>query len=178
MGYTTDFDGAVAVVPALNADEVSFLKDFAQTRRVERTGGPLYVGHDVDNYTDNFGQGEGTDTIINGNRPPAGQPGLWCQWVPTDDGSEIQWDEGEKFYCSAEWMKYIIENLLAPSARVFLDNHKSEDPRLASFTCDHHVTGTIHAQGEEYSDRWAILVVDNVVSVLQGEVTYGDAQPV
>ena len=25
-------------------------------------------------------------------------PGIWCQWVPTDDGKGIEWDGGEKFY--------------------------------------------------------------------------------
>jgi len=26
------------------------------------------------------------------------QPGLWCQWIPSDDGTAIEWDGGEKFY--------------------------------------------------------------------------------
>jgi hypothetical protein len=177
MGYTTDFEGSVAVVPELNADEVSFLKDFAQTRRVQRTGGPLYVGHDVPGYIDDYGQGQGTDTVTDGNRPPAGQPGLWCQWVPNDDGSEIEWDGGEKFYESAAWMKYIVENLLAPSARPFILAHLSEDPRLASFTANHHVTGSIFAQGEDPSDRWVLVVTDNVVKVGNAVITYHDAQP-
>ena len=39
-----------------------------------------------------------------------GTPGYWCQWVPTDDGDALVWDEDEKFYNAEEWMKYIIDN--------------------------------------------------------------------
>ena len=172
MGYTTDFDGAVAVVPALNEQEISFLRDFAGSRRMDRTEGPLYAQPGND-----FGQTT-TPGVRSGNNPPAGQPGLWCQWVPTEDGGELEWDGGEKFYNSAEWMKYLIENLLAPSARPYVDAHMDEDPRLAAFTCDHHVTGTIYAQGEEPDDRWALVVVDNAVAVMAAEFTYGPPQSV
>ena len=41
-----------------------------------------------------------------------GTPGYWCQWVPTDDGDALVWDEDEKFYNAEEWMKYIIDNFL------------------------------------------------------------------
>lgn len=172
MGYTTDFTGSVTIEPKLNPAEISYLNDFAKTRRVDRTGGPLYVGHDVPGYTDDFGQGEGTDLILNGNQPHKDQPGLWNQWVPTESGTEIEWDGGEKFYNAAEWMKYLVENLLAPSARPYLDAHMGEDPRLEFFTANHVVNGEIEAQGEDYNDRWALVVKDNAVAVAEAVVTY------
>ena len=39
------------------------------------------------------------------NTPPFGQPGLWCQWVPTDDGHALVWNGHEKFYRSSGWMR-------------------------------------------------------------------------
>lgn len=162
MGYTTDFTGSVAVEPALNPEEVSYLKDFAGSRRMTRTRGPLYAHPGAD-----FGQSETADVIV--DAPDAGQPGLWCQWVPTDDGTEIEWDGNEKFYESPEWMKWLIQNLLAPSAREFVTFHLSEDPRLAAFTFDHVVNGVIEAQGESPDDRWNLLVVDNVVAVSESD---------
>jgi hypothetical protein len=42
-------------------------------------------------------------SIIDHNYPPENQPGLWCQWIPNEDGTAICWDGGEKFYNSIEW---------------------------------------------------------------------------
>src|SRR5690349_23867728 len=84
MGYTTYFNGSIDIVPPLNEDEISFLKDFATTRRMHRANGPLFVkgeGH--------YGQGHGPDEIYDSNRPDPDQPGLWCQWVPSEDGTYI-----------------------------------------------------------------------------------------
>ena len=36
------------------------------------------------------------------------QPGLWCQWTVNNDGTELIWDEGEKFYYYTEWIQYLI----------------------------------------------------------------------
>jgi hypothetical protein len=141
MGYTTDFEGQILVVPPMSEKTHTFLTQFADTRRMERKKGPHYVGNDHEDVT-------------NSNRPPAGQPSLWCQWVPSDCGSAIEWDGGEKFYSSDEWMKYIIEQYLAPAG--------------------HICNGMIEAQGEDPNDRWQLHVVDNVVSVSEGSIIYSD----
>ena len=70
-------------------------------------------------------------------------PGWHCQWVPTEDCTAIVWDQEEKFYESAEWMHYLINNHL----RGYVLN------------------GTISAQGEEPDDMWLLHVKDNQVSV-------------
>lgn len=152
MGYTTDFYGAVEVTPPMKPELVEFLTKFAQTRRMHRKKGPDYV-----DGTGFMGQGA-DDDVIDHNRPPPGQPGLWCQWVPTDDGQFIGWDGGEKFYESAAWMKYIIDRYIAPAGHV----------------CN----GTIDAQGEDPDDRWALEVKDNKVFVSQASFVYGDSQEV
>jgi hypothetical protein len=52
------------------------------------------------------GQGH-DDDIRDYNQPPARQPGLWCNWEPTEDGTTIKWNGKEKFYDSKEWMTYL-----------------------------------------------------------------------
>ena len=163
MGYTTDFSGSVAVVPALNAEEIAYLKKFAQSRRVQSTQGPYFVDRSGD-----FGQGP--EGVTDCNSPPDGQPGLWCQWVPTDDGSAIEWDGGEKFYNAPEWMKYIIEHFIGPSPKA-----KVALPFLQGHTCN----GEIEAQGEESDDKWLLIVKDNIVSIAESKPTeYGEPTPV
>lgn len=168
MGYTTTFEDHVTVTPPLNAEEISYLKDFATTRRMDRAEGPYFVlgpGY--------YGQ-DATPGVRDHNRPPAGQPGLWCQWVPTEDGAGIEWDGREKFYDAAEWMGFLIDHFLKPGAVASRDLRGSikQDERLEFFTFDHLVEGTIYAEGEESGDLWAIKVVANDVSVHQGVVTY------
>jgi len=46
-------------------------------------------------------------------RDPRIQPGLWCQWTATDDGTAIVWDGGEKFYNYIEWLQYLQAQILS-----------------------------------------------------------------
>ena len=128
---------------------------------MHRTLGPLHVeaGDDKD--------------VVDHNKPHPDQPGLWLQWVPSNDGQDLEWDGGEKFYYAAEWMKYVVEKLLAPSAEEYLKAHIDEDPRLAFFTHDHVLNGVIEAQGEETDDAWLLSVDRNKVGVSRQEVQWG-----
>lgn len=163
MGYTTDFSGSVKVEPPLSAEEIAFLNKFAGTRRMRRKNGPYFV--DGDGFR---GQKEESD-IEDFNAPPEGQPGLWCQWVPTDDGKAIEWDGGEKFYRSPEWMAYLIDHFIGsnPKAKTVL-------PFLQS----HTLNGTIDAAGEDPDDRWRLIVENNNVRVARGSVVYGGAESI
>ena len=52
---------------------------------------------------------------FNCNSPTApGTPSRRCQWEPTEDGTGIRWDGGEKFWAFKEWLVYLIEHLLEP----------------------------------------------------------------
>ncbi|NDC37710.1 MAG: hypothetical protein EBZ48_06620, partial [Proteobacteria bacterium] len=114
MGYSTEFTGSFKLDRPLDGETLSFLTKLARTRRMKRNiegfgvEGEFYVDGSGD-----FGQGQ-EDNIINYNEPPATQPGLWCQWVPSKDGTRIEWDGGEKFYRYREWIQYIIERVLRP----------------------------------------------------------------
>lgn len=160
MGYTTDFDGQITVEPPLNAEEAHYLNLFAGTRRMKRGNGPYYVLG-----TGDFGQGSDPD-IQSYNEPPEGQPGLWCQWVPTEDGTAIEWDGNEKFYHAAEWMQYLIDHFLKAGALAA--------EALPFLQANHVCNGEIYAQGEDPSDRWNLVVKDNVVSVKQARVVWED----
>lgn len=150
MGYTTEFSGAITVEPALSAEEVNFLNKFAETRRVNSTKGPYYVDRG------GFMGQDRSDDVLDYNRPPEGQPGLWCKWVPTEDGEGIEWNGAEKFYDSPEWMVYLIEHFIGRFPKA-----QGELP----FLTGHTLNGTISAQGEEAGDMWLLNVKDNVVSV-------------
>ncbi|WP_063772022.1 MFS transporter [Kitasatospora mediocidica] len=157
MGYTTEFTGHVTITPPLNPAEIAYLRKFAGTRRMDRDNGPYFV-----DGTGHAGQGHDPD-IRTFDKPPAGQPGLWCGWVPTADGSAIEWNRTEKFYDSPEWMTYLIDHFLKPGA------HTQSNPGFADFTFNHLLNGTIDAQGEEPWDTWQLLVRDNKVSTSEPE---------
>jgi hypothetical protein len=168
VGYTTTFEGRVEVTPPLNEAEATYLRDFNESRRMKRTKGPYFVGG-----SGWRGQG-GDEDVLDANHAPDGQPGLWCQWVPSEDDAGLEWDQGEKFYDATAWMAYLVEHFLQPSAVASLDLAGSiqQDPRFAEFTFDHVANGFIEAEGEESGDLWAIKVVDNEVTEVAGKVVY------
>lgn len=126
MGYTTDFTGAFALSPALTPPQIAYLKKFSENRRMAR---PANVEHHDDPlrlavglpfgpegayYTGSKAHAGQDNDAIDFNRPPKGQPGYWCDWVPTDEGDGIVWNEGEKFYDYTEWLNYLIKHFLKP----------------------------------------------------------------
>lgn len=176
MGYTTEFEGSFKVEPPLNTDEVAFLAKFAETRRMLRKEGPYFVGDFSSGRVDIPAPGDTSEStavafgapmvtvprcvldagVLNHNAPPEGQPGLWCQWVPTEDGSTLKWDEGEKFYNAEKWIQYLIDHFIGsnPIARQLF-------PREFAFLQGHIVYGLVLAKGEYSDDIWAIEVENN-----------------
>lgn len=153
MGYTTDFSGEFKLNKPLDAKLKAFLEKFATTRRVARNL-PAEYGIEGEFFVDGKGSyGQDNDpSVIDGNTPPRTQPGLWCQWVPTEDGTAIVWDEGEKFYEYIEWLEYIVKNFLAPNG--------------------YSITGDVNWYGEDRDDIGLIRVVNNKIEVIQGRLTY------
>lgn len=149
MGYTTYFEGHIQIDPPLNIKEHRFLTKFSETRRIQREQGPYYV------LGSNRHGGGSNNGVTNNNTPPEDQPGLWCDWVPTDDGDFIVWNEAEKFYMSAEWMLYLIQH--------FLGEHPLAKEELP-FLQGHVLNGVIDAHGENHLDTWSLIVEDNIVS--------------
>lgn len=56
-------------------------------------------------------------SVLEFDYPPATQPGLWCQWVSSEDGKKIEWDGCEKFYDYVEWIDYLIRRVFTAWGR-------------------------------------------------------------
>lgn len=159
MGYSTDLFGTLKTNRQMTLDEKNFLTKFADTRRMARKVDTKY-GVEGEFYVDGSGMmgQDNEDNIINYNTPPKTQPSLWCQWVPTEDGRGIEWDGNEKFYKYVEWLQYLID-------RVFPYILEDGDEPLV-------LNGEIEWRGEEDDDIGRIVVKDNKVTTLFGEITY------
>ena len=165
MGYTTDFYGSVSFNKPITDELRDYINKFSETRRMKR---------DVEKIKENFPDWEkncfngnlGVDgeyfvggesfvfmgrdedkSIVDYNRAPSTQPGLWCQWI-IDENGDLVWDEGEKFYNYEEWLVYLINNFFAPSG----------------YICN----GDIEFQGEDMEDFGTIHVENNVVTLQYG----------
>ena len=167
MGYTTDFSGSFSLNTPLTDAHAAYLRKFAETRRMERKQtiastlpdpireaaglpigkqGAYFVGGGGD-----FGQGIDA-SVVNSNVAPDGQPGLWCQWVPTENDDGIEWDGGEKFYDYTEWLAYIIEHFLKPWGYV--------------------LDGDVEWFGEDRDDRGIIIVENNIISTKRARIVW------
>lgn len=165
MGYSTDFEGKFE---PLTAEHAAYLNKFSDTRRMKRNAsktrlrpdpirlaagikdvgpeGAYFVGE-----TGYAGQ-DRADDISDYNGTPAGQPCLWCQWVPTSDNMGIEWNGAEKFYDYVDWLNYLIEHFLGPWGYV--------------------LNGEVRWFGEDRSDMGKIVVKNNVVSTKAARVSY------
>lgn len=157
MGYTAEFTGEIQVFPSLNASEREYLRRFSETRRTASQCGPYAL--------------ETRSVAPDSNRVAEGQPGLWCQWVPSEDGARLVWDGHEKFYRSSAWMTYLIDTFLRRNAQLQRDLAHPvpgwEYPdELREFTFDHTMFGTVLATGQDGAS-WRIEVHDNEVTVVE-----------
>lgn len=146
MGYTTDFSGSFTFNKELSPKMLTYLKAFNETRRMQRNVDDAF-GIQGEFYAiggGSFGQNR-ENNIVDYNTPPKTQPGLWCQWVPTEDGLELEWDGGEKFYNYSEWLFYLINKIIAPNGYV--------------------LNGEVEWSGEEVGDNGTIVVDDNKIFV-------------
>lgn len=171
MGYSTDFYGAFSVTPDLTDEQVNYINDFSNTRRMKRDVNVLMEMHDGKyGYPGKTGTAEEIygkegeffvrddgfcgqnrdESILDYNVPPSTQPGLWCQWVI--NGNELEWDGGEKFYNYVEWLEYLIENFFKPWGIT--------------------INGEVEWSGESRSDIGKIVVTDNKVQALEGRIEY------
>jgi hypothetical protein len=167
MGYTTNFDGTFSLDKPLAPEHAAYLRRFSETRRMkrdpdvasampdpERIAAGLPIGDKGCFFTGGTGlYGQNDDpSVLEHNCPPDSQPGLWCQWVPTESGDGIQWDQCEKFYEYIEWLQYIITNFLDPWG--------------------YRLSGSVSWTGEESTDLGCIEVEANRVTVKRGRVVY------
>lgn len=164
MGYTTDFNGSLYFNKPVAPWLAEYINKFSEIRHMKRdpekitamhtnwgdlcfngdlgNEGQYFIGGDRDYYSNSK-----DSSVTDVNKPPVGQPGLWCQWIINENG-ELAWDGGEKFYEYEEWLDYLIENFFEPLGYV--------------------LNGDIEWQGEESDDFGVIHVVDNFVEMQYG----------
>ena len=167
MGYTTNFSGSFDLNKPLAAQHKAYLEKFAQTRRMERDqtiaskfpdpireAAGLPIGEQGGYFVGGFGFcGQDSDaSVTNINTPPDGQHGLWCHWVPNEDGTSIQWDGGDKFYDYVEWIEYIVEHFIQPWGYV--------------------LNGKVEWVGEGAIDRGMIIVKDNNIFTKHAKIVW------
>ena len=176
MGYSTDFSNSFKLNRPATAEEILYINTFSGTRRMKRRSSTLMelykgehglipfsgtkstaeqiYGIDGEFFAKDDGNcGQSNDkSIIEYDHPPQTQPGLWCQWILTDDGTELEWDGSEKFYNYIEWLKYMIDNFFSK--------------------WDIILNGEVTWYGEESTDTGKIIVTNNIVKVLKGEILY------
>jgi hypothetical protein len=156
MGYTTTFDGIFHLNKRLFDSEALYLLEFSHTRRMKRNPAILQsipdpareavglpLGEEGCYFVNEKWDEDSEVSVVNYNRPPKTQPGLWCQWIPTADGGGLKWNGTEKFCYYIEWLQYIINNFIEPWGYV--------------------LNGEVNWQGENAEDIGIIVVASNQI---------------
>lgn len=155
MGYTTEFFGRFHLDKPLSKDQAAYLVQFSNIRHMSRKTEALFdandlvreaVGLPIGTEGEYFVSDDECIGVSDYNKNPSTQPGLWCQWCPTDDGEGIEWNGAEKFYDYTEWLEYIINHFL----------------KVWGYT----LNGDVEWRGETSDDLGKIYVKDNVVKFL------------
>jgi hypothetical protein len=122
MGYGTYFKGRFQLDRALSPEHQAALEELADEEHYDAEDGmPV---RDVD----------------------TGHPAIYCQWKPTEDGTEIE-DFGEKFYGGPEWLQYLVEKRLKPWGYI--------------------LNGEVRWQHENWEDAGIIYVRDNRIEAVR-----------
>ena len=186
MGYTTDFEGSLTIKKPLTQKQTKYINALCQTRRMRRNVNKLmeiYKGKHGNPFAKDktdaqevygregeffayddgrFGQDQ-CPSIIDYNLSPGQcdflrnsnvQPGLWCGWCITEDGEELEWNGGEKFYNYIAWLRYLINEFFIPWGR--------------------KLNGEILWYGEDREDIGKIVVENNEIKTVLGELKYDD----
>lgn len=123
MGYRTEIFGEFVLDKKLKPEHKNYLEKFAETRRVRRIpellinrpnpilhAAGLPIGEEGAYFVDipdNEEDEMDDPSICNYSAVPKGQPHLYCDWTPSEDGSKIVWLEADKSYGYIEWIQYL-----------------------------------------------------------------------
>jgi hypothetical protein len=164
MGYTTEFFGRFEFNKPLETWLIEYVNKFCETRRMKRDNEKIKelfpnwkdlcfkgdLGVEGEYFIGGLGfMGQDRDgSVVDHNWPAKTQPGLWCQWVVSEDGKYLEWDGNEKFYDYVEWLDYLIVEFFHPIGYM--------------------LNGEVNFRGEDYDDFGTIFVTDNIISVEDG----------
>lgn len=117
MGYTTSFQGGFELSRELTH------KEWVELRELSEYDREVYK-----RYTDT------PDTI----------PNSYLQWEPNEEGTEIVWNGGEKFYDYIHWLRWLAKHYLTPKGLM--------------------LNGEVRFQGEELEDTGILRAVDSKIT--------------
>jgi hypothetical protein len=171
VGYHTEFIGEFTLDRKLQDIQATYLRTFSDTRRMGRDPRVLLMSPKVgseaillmkqcglDLGSDcQFYIGDDSEGVVNNNRPPVGQPSLWCQWTPTQDRKGIEWDGGEKFYNYIEWAQYLLDKFLKPWG--------------------YQVSGSVQWRGEEFDDFGLVNITNIIVRWKRASIEEFESPP-
>lgn len=126
MSVDIGFEGELTITPPLRAEHLTYLTQFADSRRMPldvlqassvpdpaRLAVGLPVG-DEGEYCVAHGQGARSAHVLHHNRPPHTQPSLNCGWSPTPDGQFLEITLEDGFVEFEPWLTYLIARFLGP----------------------------------------------------------------
>lgn len=116
---------------------------------MDRRKGPYYVNGG------NSAEAIGNEDVLDYNTAPQSQPGLWCKWISTPDGSKLVWNGYKKFYAPKEWLEYLITHFFGtePVAKLVHSEY-------FHFLQGHTLNGIISIE-EDNDNYWFIVVKNN-----------------
>ena len=178
MSYLTSFVGVLSIDPPLSSAHRRYLEAFAQSRRVCRDAtytatrpdavrlaaglpigaeGSFFVGaggmlgqEGGGSMLDPGGPTAAEIGIVDFNRPPIGQPHVWCCWQPTEDGAGLHIPESGAHYEPISWFNYLQHHFLQPWGYV--------------------VSGEIDYRGDDAVDAGRLSVRDKSLQCTTGNV--------
>lgn len=166
MGYATDFEGSFQITPTLKEEHKQYLITFSKKRRMKRdaikceefndyirqaAGLPIGIEGEFTVFGDDSlftADDYSYASVIDNNLPPSTQPGLWCQWIPMEDGNALVWDGAPNFYNYIEWLEYLKTSFFEPWG--------------------YTLSGTIKWEGQGYNDKGTITVDNNIITTKKG----------
>jgi hypothetical protein len=138
MGYTTDFEGFITSIKPLPKKIEELINGISSTRRMARD--IKNYGIEGEFYINNDKLG-----VIDTNKPPQTQPGLWCNWIYDPSNYRIRWNGTEKFYNYVEWLEYLLN--------------------IINIFTECQFSGIILWNGGDKNDCGTIIVKDNQIEI-------------
>lgn len=160
MRYPIQFDSHLTLDRPLSPQHLAYLNQFVQIRRValsvehlqaipdplrEAVGLPL--GEEGAYFVDlDFDHERLLEPmVLNINKPPHGQPSLWCAWRFDLGGASLSYSDSYNLYRCYVWLQYLLEHFLLPWG--------------------YRVHGEIYWQGAEAADHGKITAHGNTLDI-------------